>query len=146
MVDRIAASLPSVAALTDLSLKDLRVVWEARYGPPPRLRSPELLRRLLAWRIEAEAEAGAVEALRRRLAEGRRRINAPAGQPGAGAIVVRVWEGVEHRAEIVEGGLIVYDGQTFDSLSAVARSITGVRWNGPRFFGLRPSASAEADR
>jgi hypothetical protein len=53
-----------------------------------------------------------------------------------GVILVRQWKGVSHRVTVLQDGF-AYDGKTFDSLSEIARLITGSRWNGPRFFGLR---------
>ena len=53
-----------------------------------------------------------------------------------GAILVREWKGQSHRVTIVEDGY-AYQGKTYESLSVIARLITGTRWSGPRFFGLR---------
>ena len=53
-----------------------------------------------------------------------------------GAILVRQWKGASHRVTVLEGGF-AYEGKSYESLSEIARSITGTRWNGPRFFGLR---------
>jgi hypothetical protein len=60
----------------------------------------------------------------------------------AGVRLAREWRGVRHEVEVLEGGVILYQGSRYDSLSSVARAITGVRWNGPRFFGLRPIGAA----
>jgi hypothetical protein len=54
----------------------------------------------------------------------------------AGTILSREWNGATHRVIVVDGGFL-WDGTTYDSLSKVAFAITGTRWNGPRFFGLR---------
>jgi hypothetical protein len=54
----------------------------------------------------------------------------------AGTILIREWNGITHRAIVVGGGFL-WDGARYDSLSAIAFAITGTRWNGPRFFGLR---------
>ena len=53
-----------------------------------------------------------------------------------GVILVREWKGDSHRVTVLQDGF-AYEGKTFDSLSEIARLITGTRWNGPRFFGLR---------
>lgn len=53
-----------------------------------------------------------------------------------GAQLVREWNGRTYRVEVVEGGFR-FDGQTWTSLSAIARRITGTSWSGPRFFGLK---------
>lgn len=126
-----------VRALERLDLDGLRAEWRRRVGPPPALKSPDLLRRLLAWRIQAEALGGLDAETRRRL---RRRSNAARGPSlNAGARIAREWKGVRHDVEVVDDGF-VYDGARYDSLSEIARVITGTRWNGPRFFGLRQEA------
>jgi len=60
----------------------------------------------------------------------------------AGTILSREWNGATHRVVVVDGGFL-WDGSTYDSLSKVAFAITGTRWNGPRFFGLRDAAGNE---
>lgn len=54
----------------------------------------------------------------------------------AGTILIREWNGITHRAIVMDDGFL-WDGTRYDSLSAIAFAITGTRWNGPRFFGLR---------
>ena len=61
------------------------------------------------------------------------RTAAPVLQPGTR--LVREWNGTTHIVEVIEGGY-VWNGDRLRSLSAIARSITGARWSGPRFFGL----------
>ena len=122
-----------VAALAEMSLAELRDEWGRRYGAPPHHRSPDLLRRLLAWRIQADV-LGGFDAVTRRLLEGERGNVRPAA--AAGTRLARDYNGRRHEV-VVHDGRVTYDGQTFGSLSEVARHITGQRWNGPRFFGLR---------
>jgi hypothetical protein len=120
-----------------MTLEEVRAAWRARYGEPPRLRAVDLVRRMLVWKMEIDAAGGLQPELRRALRVGQPR--APGPNLPIGAKAAREWKGVRHEAEVIEGG-VLYRGQTFDSLSAVAREITGVRWNGPRFFGLRVKA------
>jgi hypothetical protein len=56
--------------------------------------------------------------------------------PRAGTILVREWRGVTHHVTITEDGFL-WNGKAHQSLSAIARAITGTKWNGPRFFGMR---------
>lgn len=56
----------------------------------------------------------------------------------AGTILSREWNGITHRVIVVDDGFL-WDGTRYDSLSAIAFAITGTRWSGPRFFGLRDS-------
>jgi len=53
-----------------------------------------------------------------------------------GTVLVREWDRQSHRVRVMADGF-AWNGQTYDSLSKVAFAITGTRWNGPRFFGLR---------
>lgn len=128
--------------LRPLNIDALREVWRDRFGePPPPLRSGDLMRRALAERIQQAGE-GVDAGLDRRLA-----LTAARHRTGRRAVVrtvtfktgsrlERAWQGQRHQVEVVEGGFI-WEGRPYRSLSQVARAITGVRWNGPRFFGLR---------
>jgi hypothetical protein len=125
-----------LARLETATLEEIREEWGRRYGAPPRLRSPDLLRRILAWRIQAAAEGGLDRTTRRLL----RGDGAARGtRLPTGALIAREWKGVRHEVEAVDDGF-VYAGRQWKSLSEVARAITGTRWNGPRFFGLRVAA------
>lgn len=121
-----------VAALEAMSLADLRMEWGRRYGTPPRTRAADLVRRVLAWRIQADFYGGFDAATLRMIeSDGSVRVS-----PAPGMRLAREWAGKRHEVAVIESG-IVYEGQIFRSLSQVARHITGMRWNGPRFFGLR---------
>lgn len=134
-----ATILEEVRALARLDLEGLRDAWRQRYGTPPRLRSADLLARMLAWRIQAEAFGGLDVETRALLT----RKSLPTITPSltSGMRLEREWRGVKEVVEIVPGGFRWRD-QTFASLSKVAQAITGVKWNGPRFFGLREGAQA----
>jgi hypothetical protein len=125
-----------LAAIAGEDLPALRARWQRHYGPPPRLRSVALLRQVLAWRMQVDA-CGGLDQTTRRLLKGR-----SAGAEctlSAGSTLTREWEGVVHRVEITGDGFI-HEGRHWTSLSQIARHITGTRWNGPRFFGLRQPA------
>lgn len=122
--------------LEGLDLAGLREVWRSRFGPPwPRHRSADLLRRLLAWRIQAEALGGLDRATRRTLL-GASPVRAPGPVLSPGVRLTREWKGRLCDVEVIADGFL-FEGKRYDSLSEVARQITGSRWNGPRFFGLR---------
>lgn len=129
----------AVRSLEALSLQDLREAWRQQgFGAPPKLRAPDLLRRCLAWRIQARAYGGISSALRRRL-RGERRLG---DGLETGARIVREWAGVRHEVEVMEGGGYLYAGRRWTSLSPIAFEITGTKWNGPAFFGLRRKGRA----
>lgn len=133
-----------------LSLAELRASWATAFGsaPPPGL-GRTLLTRGVAWK-DQEQNQGAIPArierelgtLARELARsGGIRIDCRAGLK-VGTRLVRDWGGETHIVEVLESGF-GYAGQTYSSLSTVAQAITGVKWSGPRFFGLRQSSKSK---
>lgn len=132
-MSRNATVTRAVAAIASMSLVELRSEWERRYGAAPRHRSADLLRRVLAWRVQADVHDGLDAATKKLLA----REDLPLRvAPPPGMRLAREWAGRTHEVVVIENG-VVYEGKTWGSLSEVARHITGMRWNGPRFFGLR---------
>ena len=132
MIDDLEAE---VGALEDLSLHQLRDKWRERFRAPPKIRSPEMLRLLLAWRIQAIALGGLDAETRKALAR-TGRVVAEGQELGIGTTFRRTWQGEEQIVTVVGGGF-EWKGRRFKSLSAAATAIAGTRWNGPRFFGLR---------
>ena len=124
-----------VAALDGLDLHALRIKWRERFGAPPAFRSTEMLRLLLAWRIQALALGGLDRDTRHALSR-TGRVVAEGQDLGVGATLRRVWNGEEQVVTVLGTGF-EWNGRTFKSLSAAASAIAGTRWNGPRFFGLR---------
>ena len=124
-----------VAELETLNLHQLRDKWRERFGAPPKFRSTEMLRLLLAWRIQAVALGGLDRETRDALKR-KGRVVAEGQDLGVGATLHRTWNGEEHVVTVLDKGF-EWNGRTFKSLSAVATTIAGSRWNGPRFFGLR---------
>jgi hypothetical protein len=133
-------------ALRGLSREELKRAWQGLYGSTcPAHMSRILLLRALAYRMQEQALGGLDPATRRRLdratadlAAGRP-LAAPAPKIKPGTRLLREWQGVVHEVIVLERG-VEYRDQTWPSLSAVAREITGTRWSGPRFFGLKEAA------
>ncbi|WP_242141144.1 DUF2924 domain-containing protein [Sphingomonas sp. TREG-RG-20F-R18-01] len=124
-----------VGEIADLDLVALRELWRQRYGAAPSLRSVPLLRRLLAWRIQAEAYGGLDHTTTRALAR-KGPLRAEGLDLGIGACLTREWQGRTYKVEVEVDGYRS-EGRLYPSLSAAATAIAGSRWNGPRFFGLR---------
>ena len=128
---RLQAQLDRLAAMTPA---DLREEWRRVYrADPPRL-SPDLFRHGIAYRLQEKAFGGLPGAVSRQL----KRVATcalPSGQLRPGTQLVRSWNGRMVSVRVTEGGYEFGD-QTFRSLSAIAREVTGVAWSGPRFFGL----------
>ena len=132
-----------IAELQALDTPRLRALWEEASGrPPPKHTRRELLLRALAYQIQVQAFGGLRPTTRRRLARAADEIRegrTPSATPTAikpGTRLLREWQGVTHEVIVLEDG-VQYRGDTWASLSAVAREITGTRWSGPLFFGLK---------
>ena len=146
-----------IAHLRDLDRKGLRARWKGIFRRQPPLHLPRhLLFAVLAYRLQADALGdlppdtvlllkqigstdGTVDAVGLASAFDRRRINL---KPGT--ILTREWNGQCHRVMVVDAGF-VWNGTAYDSLSRIAFAITGSKWNGPRFFGLRDKAVVETN-
>ena len=144
-----------IARLRGLDAGELRARWHAafrRRAPPHLLR--HLLFAILAYRIQAEAlgdlDADTVRLLKKvgsarsgtevgpltDAIDQRRRELLP------GTVLTREWNRHNHQVMVVSEGF-AWEGQTYDSLSNIAFAITGTKWNGPRFFGLRDKRPVE---
>ena len=136
---------PESGALDQLDRAALVEAWRATHGrPPPRGLSKRLLALAAAYHRQAELEGGLKPSLRKRLeriAAGkpdqpvRKAGMSSRKAPAAGTRLLREWQGESHVVEVLENG-VLYRGEAYRSLSEVARTITGARWSGPRFFGL----------
>jgi len=124
-----------VVEIGRMDLEALRKLWGQRYGAPPPLRSVPILRMLLAWRVQAEANGG-LDAETRRLVERTGRVRAEGLELGIGARLTGILQGREVEV-VVEAQGFRWQDRHYPSLSAAATAIAGSRWNGPRFFGLR---------
>lgn len=133
-----------IAALPTLDKAQLVVLWAENFSkdPPPTLRK-ELMVPLLAYRMQERELGGLSHTARRRLREIAASLNADGpsqersdSSPQTGARLIRLWKGKTHEV-IATGSGYEYQGQTYSSLSKIAREITGTRWSGPLFFGVR---------
>lgn len=133
----------SITELRSLGRDGLVARWNELFDqPPPSNLSVQLLRSGIAYELQTRWLSG----LGRRARDELKRVAVsptarPARQPRAGAQLMREWNGVPHIVDIIDGGFL-YRGKNYKSLTAIAREITGARWSGPRFFGLRPRAAA----
>jgi len=147
--DRAALDV-EIARLRDLDIVALRRRWHIVFGrrPPPHLLR-HLLFRIVAYRLQAD-QLGDLDNASRRLLDG---SGSPekAGQNAAtlvrrivnvrpGTSLSREWNGHMQQVTVLPEGF-TWNGKIYPSLSKVAFAITGTRWNGPRFFGLRDKPS-----
>ena len=137
--------LARIAALKATPVEELRRQWTQLFDTPPPRYNRRFLESRLAYRLQELAYGGLkpatvarLEALGQQLDGGdvavrRRRAD---DRPTIGTKLRREHQGVLHEVTVLQDGY-EWEGRPYKSLSAIARSITGVRWNGPNFFGLR---------
>ena len=144
--------LARLAALKAMSVKELKTEWQALFAAPVPNNSRTFLEGRLAYRIQELTYGGPDKQTRRLLdlladeVEGtltRKAQIADPRNPVVGTKLIREWNGVAHTVTVLREGFD-WDGRRYKSLSAVARAITGTRWNGYRFFGLRERKRGEA--
>ena len=111
--------------------------------PVPKYLSIPMMRRMIAYELQADQFGGLSISIERKL-ESHRRAGSKetASLQVAGSKLIREWNGVTHVVEVLEDGF-EWQGKRYRSLSAIARSITGARWSGPRFFRLRKGSEIE---
>ncbi len=137
-----------IAHLRELDVGALRARWHTVFGrrSPPHL-PRHLLFRILAYRLQADL-LGDLDPESQRLLDrsespeeaGQRAVARRSVDVRPGTVLGREWNGQMHRVTVLENGF-AWKGKNYPSLSKIALAITGTRWNGPRFFGLRDKPS-----
>ena len=139
-----------LARLSCLSVDDLKSAWtEIIGGTAPKNARRDYLLRALTHDLQCKSYGGIAKSMHRALMKV---ADAKAGAPietakrprslKLGARIYREWKGAVHEVEVSEGGYR-YEASTYKSLSVIARKITGTRWSGPAFFGLKNAAKGE---
>jgi hypothetical protein len=151
-----SASAATIAArlakLPKLSWPELKAMWTKLYGGEPPISNRRFVERRLAYKIQ-EIEFRKVDP--NLLARNERRIDAliatgnqkrdrRGAPPVPGTVLLREYNGIEHRVTVTTDGQYEYRGRLYRSLSVIAREITGTRWSGPLFFGLRNRSARKA--
>jgi hypothetical protein len=139
-----------IARLRNLDVGELRSHWHAAFRRrPPALLPRHILFRVLAYKFQAD-QLGDLDRESQRIldhsgspeAAGQRAVELARATLSLrpGTVLGREWNGRMHRVAVLENGF-TWNGKTYSSLSQAAFAITGTRWNGPRFFGLRDTPS-----
>jgi Protein of unknown function (DUF2924) len=133
-----------LAALPKMDRKALQGLWERLFlKPPNRSLRREILIPIIAYRLQEVAHGGLKGSIEKQLralaADGSHRRNFAEGltlRHKAGTRYVREWQGKLHEVSVLPEGY-EYNDHIYRSLSEIARNITGTRWSGPAFFGLK---------
>jgi hypothetical protein len=137
--------LAHIAALKSMPVPVLKERWRELFNTEPPPYNRRFLESRLAYRIQELAYGGLkpatvqrLEMLGEQLDGGNIRVRKASAQhrPAAGTQLIRDWKGAEHRVTVRDEDF-EHQGRPYKSLSAVARAITGTRWNGLVFFGLK---------
>jgi Protein of unknown function (DUF2924) len=140
-----------ISQLRTLDIAGVREKWAALFGfnPSPLLGRPFMIGSI-SYRIQEKRFGGLKPSIQRLLdqvseaAPGGALPRLPRSRASAGTVLIREWRGVRHRVTVLDDA-VVYRGQRYQSLSEVARIITGAHWSGPRFFGLGRRTKEAAD-
>jgi hypothetical protein len=132
-----------IAGVSKLGIKGLRERWKTMCGKAPsREIGRSFLTRAIAYRLQERAYGRLKPSTRRLLARAAEETATGSSKrpqtrmAQSGTILIREWQGAAHRVTMLDNG-VSFNGKRYRSLSEVAREITGSRWSGPRFFGLR---------
>jgi hypothetical protein len=152
-----------LAALVKLEMQALRARYREAFGEETTSHNAAYLRKKIAWRIQELAQGGLSDRVRARIAKLQQGVplrerpplveDEPAAAtpgakrdpalPPAGTVLRRVHKGRTHEVTVLEDGFL-HQGTTYETLSAVAKAITGTTWNGRLFFGLTTRKRKEA--
>ncbi len=134
-----------IAALKRMPTAELKAQWQQLFDQPAPAYNRRFIESRLAYRLQELAFGGLkpetvarLEALGEQLDGGKIDVRRQRGddRPIAGTRLVREWQGVEHTVTVLADGF-EWQGRPYQSLSAIARAITGTQWNGWTFFGLK---------
>lgn len=129
-----------IASLPDSSMAELVQLWNGIFDNPPRNRNKMFMIRKIAWRLQELAYGGLsddtkvkISSLQRQPAKATKNKKY---MPPVGTILERHYQGEDHRVLVLKDGF-EYRHCKYKSLSEIATMITGTKWSGPRFFGLK---------
>ena len=120
--------------LKTLNREQLATRWQICFGvSAPHLCRTPLMRQAISWHLQTNALGGLSLLEKRQIQSGSSNQNTSAS---IGSRLIRVWQGKTHQITVLADGYL-YENQTWKSLSAIAKHITGTPWSGPVFFGLK---------
>lgn len=123
--------------LGEYSHKELKLLYQTLYqGFLPARVSESFLRAQIAWMLQGNEKSLAIDEFHQAVIEKLEKVGKPSATVAAGTRLMREWHGNLHQVEVRASGY-EYKGKNYRSLSEIAGLITGTKWSGPRFFGLK---------
>ena len=144
-----ASVASQIARLPELPMPEIKALWQRLFGDDTPTHNRQFLERRIAYRLQEvefrKVDANLLERNKRRIASlvetGKVKKRDRDYRPAAGTVLTREYQGVEHRVIVTQDGQYDFQGRMYPSLSMIAREITGTRWSGPLFFGLKAPAA-----
>ena len=152
----IPESTPSLAVqitrLPELPMTQIKALWRRVVGGDTPTANRAFLERRIAYRLQEiefrKQDANLLERNKRRIASlvetGKLKQRDRDYRPVPGTVLTRHYQGIDHRVVVTAEGQYEFQGRSYPSLSMIAREITGTRWSGPLFFGLKAPTKPKA--
>lgn len=146
---------PSVVAqigqLPQLEMAEIRALWKRLFGGDTPTHNRQFLERRIAYKLQIiefrKVDRNLLERNQQRIQTlietGKLRKRDKDYRPPTGSVLTRLYQDVEHRVVVEADGQYEYEGRRYGSLSMIAREITGTRWSGPLFFGLKKPSTVK---
>ena len=141
-----------ISQLPELAMADIKSLWQRLFHAANPTHNRQFLERRIAYKLQEiefrKVAPGLLDRNKRRIENlietGKVKTRDPDYRPVAGTMLTREYQGKEYRVIASADGNYNFDGRTFQSLSQIAREITGTRWSGPVFFGLKARTEKKA--
>lgn len=138
-----------IAQLPELPMSEIKALWQRLFDGETPIHNRQFLERRIAYRLQEiefrKADPNLLERNKRRIASlvatGKLKKRDRDYRPAAGTMLIREYQGATYRVIATADGHYDFDGRMYQSLSMIAREITGTRWSGPLFFGLKAPAA-----
>ena len=146
--------LSQIAQLPKLPMTEIKALWRRLFGTETPNYNRQFLERRIAHKLQLiefrKTNRSLLESNERRIKAlietGKLRSREKEYRPLPGSELIRIYQDVEHRVVVEADGQYQYEGSRYASLSAIAREITGTRWSGPLFFGVKAQVKTKAKK
>lgn len=146
-----ASVVAQIAGLSDLPMAEIKRIWDRLFGAEVPTHNRQFLERRIAYKLQEvefrNDDKNLIERNQRRITalveKGKLSKRDRDVRPVAGTVLSREYQGVIYHVSVTADSQYQFDGRLYPSLSVIAREITGSRWSGPLFFGLKVQAPAK---